>query len=105
LRQHIDALVVAFGQHALADVHRHPARIEEQPFAVFDHTSPAPEQLHFLLERIRDAHGPDIVPEGRVGPLGRVIMEDQEIADPVIFGVDQPVEFVAVGGRDLPLRK
>ena len=90
---------------ALAEVDRDPARIEEHAFAIFDDAAAAAEQFDLFGERLGDRHRPDIIPERRVGPLGRVIVEDQEVADPVIFQIDQAVEFVAVEGGNLASRE
>ena len=97
-RRQVRAHVMAFGNDALAHVDRDPTRIEEHAFAIFDDAAAAAEQFDLLCERIGHRHRPHIVPEARVGPLGGVIMEDQEVADAVIFHVDQAIEFIAVEG-------
>ena len=104
LRQ-VRAHVMAFRDDALPEINRDPARLEEYAFAIFHDPAAAPEQLHLFRERVRDLHRPHVVPEWRVGALRRVIVQDQEVADPIIFQVDQAVEFVAIERRDFRLRK
>ena len=80
---------MALGEDALAGVDRDPARIEEHALAVLHDAAAAAEQLHLLGQAVRDRHGAHIVPERRVDARGRVIMQDQEIADAIIFKIDQ----------------
>ncbi|VVT14865.1 conserved hypothetical protein [Sphingomonas aurantiaca] len=85
---------------ALSEIDRDPARFEEQPLTILRHASSAAEKVDLVGEGGRDLHRPDMVPEVRIVARRGVIMQDQEIADAVIFHVDHAVEFGPVRRGD-----
>src|SRR5579884_2107219 len=94
---------MTFGKHPLSGEDGNPARIEEHALAPLHHATASSEQLDLLQKRIWNAHVLDIVPEGTARAVRRVIVENQEVPDPVIFTIDEAVELVAVDRRDFTL--
>jgi hypothetical protein len=97
----VGALVVTRREHALAEIDRNPARVEEHALAILHDAPAAAKQLHLLRQAVGDRHRPDVVPEVRIVAFGGMVMEDQEVADAIIFQVDDAVELVAIARRDL----
>ena len=96
----VGPLIPDVGDDALADIDGDPARFEEQTLAVPRDPGLAAPQLDLLVEAVGHLHRPDMIPEARIVAVGGVVMKDQEVADPVIFEVDEPVERIAVGRID-----
>ena len=44
-----------------------------------------------MLETVGHFHGPAVIPDGRVVPLGGVVVQDEEIAHAVVFHFDPAV--------------
>ena len=87
----IGALVPPFRHNPLAYQHRYPALLEEQPLGVALDPARAAEKLDLGGKAVRDRHGAHVIPEGGIGTGGGVIVEDEEIAHPVIFIVDPSI--------------
>src|ERR1700737_3801414 len=77
----ISPRIVAFRPDQLADIHREPVIVLEQFVSLRHETSVAPEIRHFVLERVRNIHRGTITPQRRIGAFGRMIMQNDEVAD------------------------
>src|SRR5437763_1472556 len=82
-----ETLIPCLGNDALPDIDGDPAGLEEQALAVFRHPPGASEERDLLLEAGGHRHLAQMVPEVGIVALGRMVMEDEEVADPVIFEV------------------
>src|SRR3546814_3941951 len=51
-----------------------------------------PPKVHLALQRFGHRHRTDMIPEVRIVASRRMVMEDQEIADAVIFHIHQRSE-------------
>ncbi|PAV70132.1 hypothetical protein WR25_17276 [Diploscapter pachys] len=101
----IGARVPPLRYDALAHVDRDPRCIQEHALTILHHPAAPAPQLQLLRQAVGDRHRPHIIPERRVAPRRRVIVQDQEVADPVIFQVDHTVELVAIRCAGAPVRE
>ena len=101
----VGAHVMALREHLLAEVNRDPARIQEYALAIFRNASSTSEQLDFRVQGIRNLHRSNMIPKRRIGTVRRMVVENQKVANAVVFKVDQAVELIAVQGRNVTLRE
>src|SRR5207244_12406797 len=81
LGNQVDRGVIAVGHEVLSHHHLHPARKGEHLVGVAEEAAAVAEQADVVGELLRNLHGAAVLPERRVAPLGRVVMQDQEVAD------------------------
>ena len=70
---------------ALTDHHLHPATQVEQFVQAREYAARLTEKLDPMMQRFRDLHGAELVPEGFADAAIRMVMEDDEVAEPLHF--------------------
>ncbi len=63
------------------------------------------EQFETLVQTVRHSHGPHVVPEIGIVALGRVVMQDQEVAHPFELQVHPAVVFLDLNHAVMALGK
>ncbi|PAV67797.1 hypothetical protein WR25_02667 [Diploscapter pachys] len=101
----IGTWIPAIGKDALADEDGDPAGRPEQAEAVPRNMRTLTPQVDLVPQRVRYRHGADMIPKGRIVAGGRVIVQDQEVPDALVLGIDRGVEAVPVRRGDLPRRE
>src|SRR5581483_5722732 len=89
---------------AQADVDREPTRRREGLFLQGDDPAGPREEIPFVRQGRRQRHGAAMAPEGRIIPLRGGVMQNEKVAQPlvfegreaIVFGADRRLE-VAVG--------
>src|SRR5687768_18403537 len=67
----------------LTDHDLHPATQVEQFVQAWEDASRFAEQLNSLMQRIGNLHGAELVPEGFADPAIRMVVKDDEVAQPL----------------------
>src|SRR5579884_1826264 len=83
----VDSWMISAWMNALAQHHLYPACKPEQLIAGTEELAVRFEQFDIGLETVRNLHGSDVIPELGVGALRSVIVENEEVADPLIFKI------------------
>src|SRR5207302_6229394 len=81
LGNQVDRGVIAVWHEVLSHHDLHPARKGEHLVGVAEEAAAVAEQADVVGELLRNLHGPAVLPERRVAPLGREVVQDQEVAD------------------------
>src|SRR5690606_10308885 len=102
---HVDQRIVAARADVLTDHDREPARIVEELVVLAEDAAAVSEQIHLVLEEVGDAHVAAVVPERRVVALGRLVVEHDEIADPLELPGHYAVVLLDLGRREPAIRK
>src|SRR3546814_13810816 len=77
---------------------------DEQLVALADKLALTSEQRDLARQRLRDRHLAAPRPEGRVGALVGVIVEDDEVADAFVIEANPAVIGVDIGGVEIAVR-
>ena len=97
--------MVSARDDALADHHLQPAQFGEQLAVLAVDPAVAAEQIHLALQGVGDAHRPAVVPERRVVALRGLVVQDDEVADTLVFELGLRVVFGDVGGVETGMRE
>jgi len=81
--------------HALPPQHLQPARQLEQVLGRAEDAGRLAKQLDAVAQRIRDRHVPASVPERFAHAVVRVVVQDDEVADVVVFRSGRAIELAA----------
>jgi len=104
-RHPIGAAIVVPGHNMLSEIDREPARLEKQSARVRLDSAARPKQSDLRGEAVWNGHRTHIVPKRRIAPARRVVVQDQEVADPIVFNGDEVVELIAIDVRDFFVRE
>ena len=66
-------------------MHLQPGHVREQLIAFAEDPAMAAEQVDLLAQRVGDVHVPAVAPELRIVALRGVVVQDDEVADALVF--------------------
>src|SRR5205823_1995087 len=84
-RKHAHKGIVRLREFALAEEHRNPAVFGEQVVLIAEHAPLAAPEIDLLRQAVWNLHRPAMIPELGIIASGRPIMEDDEVADALLF--------------------
>src|SRR4029077_14411820 len=81
LGDQVDGGMIIAWQDVLPEHHLHPARDGEHLLGIAEEAPAVAEQADVVGQLRRNLHAAAVLPEWRVAPLGREVMQDQKVAD------------------------